>query len=253
MSNLSQVLASRAEAISKFCVTRLCEDPFWQERCGPLPVRVFAQEDFRFLLAYLVEALAQNSPTLFPDYARWLQSVVTTRGFATVHLERNFQTLADAVKSEPVAATEPALAQIRSALMAMVYPAGAGRPVMLGRSALMLGTLERMDTTEPSWVEGWPLGRSSAAREITVFISYLADALALRRPEVLQDNVGWYAGFLERFGVSWRAVALALRTLGQALNTLPPEDREVAQECLSKAIGHLDLLATWPEIRQAAC
>jgi hypothetical protein len=233
MSNLAQRLAQRAPTIAERSVERVHQNPFWFEKFGEPSARKFGHEDALFHVSYLVKALQLNSPTLFPDYARWLQTMLTTRGMATLHLEQTLQGLADSIKGEGLPEVELALAHIRAALTALIYPAGAARPVMLGRTALVNATLERLDEQKPDWVLGWgDEGRTLASRELKVVLTYLADALALRRPELFEANLRWYAGFLKGRGISEETLGAALDGMTDALESLGPEDRELARAAL---------------------
>src|SRR5579884_1066197 len=89
----AELVRINIEAISLRATEETERDAFWLARFGERGHN-FILEDNRYHLTYLAEALAAASPAVLENYARWLQSVLTTRGMCTRHIEDNFMQLA---------------------------------------------------------------------------------------------------------------------------------------------------------------
>src|SRR5690242_53576 len=99
MTDLANQLENRGAALARRAIEEMYKNPFWQERFGRRG-RQFAEQDGRYHVSYLVEALRFQTPDIFINYARWLQTVLTTRGMCSRHLAENFSRLADAIHTE---------------------------------------------------------------------------------------------------------------------------------------------------------
>jgi hypothetical protein len=93
---LRRALAEHAVALSQRVLDEMYENPFWMERYGARG-RSFANEDSLHHIAYVDQALASADPLIFERYARWLRTVLVTRGMCTEHLAENFRLLARAI------------------------------------------------------------------------------------------------------------------------------------------------------------
>jgi hypothetical protein len=93
---LRRALAEHAVALSQRVLDEMYENPFWMERYGARG-RGFANEDSRHHVNYLDQALASADPLIFERYARWLRTVLVSRGMCTEHLAENFRLLARAI------------------------------------------------------------------------------------------------------------------------------------------------------------
>jgi len=93
---LRRALAEHAVALSQRVLDEMYENPFWMERYGARG-RNFANEDSLHHISYLDQALASADPLIFERYARWLRTVLVTRGMCTEHLAENFRLLARAI------------------------------------------------------------------------------------------------------------------------------------------------------------
>src|SRR4051812_15173560 len=98
-----QQLAERIERLGDSFARRalsiMYANPFWDDRFGERGRR-FAEEDGRHHVSYLCEALRQGDPRVMVRYARWLQSVLTTRGMCSAHLDENLERIGGVILSE---------------------------------------------------------------------------------------------------------------------------------------------------------
>ena len=95
-ARLREALKARARELSQQVLDRMYENPFWMERYGERGRR-FANEDSLHHIDYLDQALAAGDAGVFTRYARWLRSVLVSRGMCTEHLAENFRLLAEAI------------------------------------------------------------------------------------------------------------------------------------------------------------
>ena len=94
---LREALSAQARELSQHVLDRMYENPFWMQKYGERGRR-FADEDSPFHLKYLDQALAANDLAVFQKYAKWLRSVLVSRGMCSEHLGENFSLLAEAIK-----------------------------------------------------------------------------------------------------------------------------------------------------------
>ena len=179
-------LATRAEAIADRAVREMYGDPFWLDRFGQRG-RTFAEEDGRFHLTYLIEALRTTNPESLVTYATWLRSVLTSRGMCTRHLAENFHRLRAAIGAEGIPLADVASEYLERAEAALSYDAGDARAIQEATPAIAAGV-------------GDSLGTAHASPDATVLLSYVADAIAFERLDLLAAHVRWSEGFFDRIG-----------------------------------------------------
>ncbi len=163
-------------------------DPFWWDRFGERGRR-FALEDGMHHFSYVAEAVAAESPALLVKYARWLRSVLVSRGMCSEHLAEGLRIRARRVGERwPDAA--PAVAAFAAAEASLQYTDGPAAPLagvdVAGPAAALAST--------------WALPAEDIAHALRALLSYLADALAANEPEILLAHVEWREGFDRRRG-----------------------------------------------------
>lgn len=222
-AHLAHALAARADALAARALRAMYANPFWEERYGERGHR-FAAEDGRHHVGYLVEALRAGSPDTLTRYARWLQSVLVARGMCSRHLAQHFARLAEAIRANDVP----------DAARAVEYLAAAEDALLYEGSAAARAIQEQVER---------PLAATAVEADpasLAYYASYLADAVALGRPEVLADYVRWVAAHLVRHSTT-SPVGLAAQLIRQleALETyvavLQPDAREAARTVLDVA------------------
>ena len=93
---LRRSLAHHAVQLSQRVLNQMYENPFWMERYGERGRR-FADEDSLHHISYLDQALAADDAAVFEKYARWLRTVLVSRGMCSEHLAENYRLLAEAI------------------------------------------------------------------------------------------------------------------------------------------------------------
>lgn len=197
MNELARRLEQSASALSARVVKEMYEDRFWMVRFGQRGLE-HSQQDGRFHISYLVQALIASDPGVLTRYARWLRSLLTTRGMCTHHLAENFERLARATQ-EQVLDSAPAVEYLRAACASLIDEAGPARELQLASERIAARICAREAGPPPS-ARATP--RRDARAELLHLLSYLADALSLGRTEHFLAHVRWLRGFLPREGMS---------------------------------------------------
>lgn len=192
-TELAARITLRATAIAARSVDAMYEDPFWDARFGARG-RAFADEDGAHHVRYLVNALRADDAAYLCGYAGWLQVVLTTRGMCSAHLADHFTRLGASLRAEGIAAPEiDALLEAARAALARAGDAGAvehaARPAVEGWP----------DAARARWGADAPPAEE-AHRDARHLASYLADAVALERPDGFASHVAWLRGHLRRCG-----------------------------------------------------
>jgi hypothetical protein len=237
-------LAARIEARSPELASRVLDEmyrnPFWLERFGERG-RDFARQDGEFHLAYLVQALAADDPRVLTGYARWLQSVLTTRGMCTLHIDDNFASLARTIADE-IADADPAIALLDAARHALRYEAAVPRLVQDHAADSAAAAAVEIYRRHPEWAaSAGEAGRRRCREDLCYHLSYLADALALDRPGIFTDYVDWIAGFLARHSVPVAHLRESLHIVGDVVVGQPAlaAAAPLVRELIAGATGYL--------------
>jgi hypothetical protein len=214
-------------------------NPFWQERFGERG-RLRAEEDGRYHLTYLAEALRAENPEILVNYARWLQTVLTTRGMCSRHLAENFTRLAAAIRDEAAPGVDEAARYLEVAETALTYADGPARAVQLAAPTLAERTVVELYARHPDWLRyGGAAGQQRCQDDILYHLSYLADAVALGRADLFADYIRWIAAFLDRRGIPREHLRELLAVLDGTLAELPATDRPAVAEVLAAGRGAL--------------
>jgi hypothetical protein len=163
---LREALAARAAALSQRVLDRMYENPFWMERYGERGRR-FANEDSLHHVNYLDQALAAGDAAVFERYARWLRSVLVSRGMCTEHLAENFRLLAEAIADEGLPDHEQGTGVLRRGDNALQYDSGPAASLEEIRPRLLEAVQAAQDASRPM--------REDDCRYL---VSYLIDATA---------------------------------------------------------------------------
>lgn len=189
-------LAARIEAkageLTARVVGEMYRDPFWIERFGERG-RHHTEQDGKFHLSYLAEALTTEDAGIMDRYARWLRSVLVSRGMCTRHLAENFERLERAIADE-VADAEPAVRLLQGAREALRYEGGPARELQDRAPELARKVSREVMRRHPDWrpeVAGRPT--MIAESSIVDVLTYLADAHAADRVELFRRHVAWSA------------------------------------------------------------
>jgi hypothetical protein len=189
MEPLSRQLEARAERLATASVEWMYQDPFWEARYGAERARRFGGEDARFHVRYLVQALAEQRPSVMEGYARWLRTLLVSRGMCTLHLDQNFAGLQAALATEGFGLDSPAHAYVQAARGALRYAEGPARALQEHAPELARHAAQALLPQVPAALH------LRLEEELMLHLSYLADALALGTPEFFARHTGWYKGF----------------------------------------------------------
>jgi hypothetical protein len=221
MEALSRQLEARADRLATASVEWMYEDPFWEARYGAERVRRFGSEDAHFHVRYLVQALAEHRPSVLEGYAVWLRALLTARGMCTLHLDQNFAGLQAALAAEGFGPDCPAQAYVQAARAALHYPEGPARTVQELAPELAHRAVEALGTEVP------PSLHARLEEELILHLSYLADAVGTRRPELFVRHVQWYADFWSRRELGELPFPRLLSALGASLASSLSDHDEV--------------------------
>jgi hypothetical protein len=166
IDRLREALAARAVPLSQRVLDRMYENPFWTERYGERGRR-FANEDSLHHIGYLDQALAAGDAAVFERYARWLRSVLVSRGMCSEHLAENFRLLATAIAEEGLPDAPRAGEILRAGARSLDYDEG---------------DAAKLESIRPRLVEvvrGAPDGSAPPRDDdCRYLVSYLIDAVA---------------------------------------------------------------------------
>ncbi|MBZ4376007.1 hypothetical protein [Corallococcus sp. AS-1-6] len=219
MSHVSLQVEARTTPLASASVQALYEDPFWAARYGLPRARRFGDEDAVFHVRYLVQALDAERPAILEDYARWLRTLLVTRGMCSLHLDQHFEGLDRALQAEGFGPDSLPHAYVQSARQALRYKDGPAHAVEADAAAIISAVVRRTEGPLP------PGSRPRLEQEVRLQLSYLADALALGRDDLWHAHLRWYEGFWPQRGLSPLNLAHLLDALRAALRDGPPEAR----------------------------
>ena len=246
MEPLVRRLQLRSAQLTARVVAELWANPFWQERFGDRGRR-YATEDGQHHVAYLIEALIAADASVLTGYARWLQSVLTSRGMCSLHLAANFDHLAAAIADEEQAA-EPAVELLRAAREALRYDSGPARELQDRTPQLIDAVAHELRHLLPVDADGG--ARQRCREDIGYHLAYLADALALARPDLFTAYALWSRGFLAQRGIPLEHLTSTLRAIDAELVRDPDIStalRSPATDMLDHALARLEAPDAGPD------
>ncbi|NPC51111.1 hypothetical protein D7X99_18715 [Corallococcus sp. AB032C] len=219
MPHVSLQVEARTAFLASNSVQALYEDPFWAARYGIQRARRFGDEDAVFHVRYLVQALDAARPAILEDYARWLRTLLVTRGMCSLHLDQHFDGLARALQAEGFGPDSLPHTYVQSARQALRYKDGPAHAVESDIAGIISAAVRRLEGALP------PGNRLRLEQELRLQLSYLSDALALGREDLWNAHLQWYAGFWPQRGLSPLTLPHLLDALKAALADGPPEAR----------------------------
>ena len=250
MSSLIERLEASAPELARRSIAEMYDNPFWQERFGSRG-RENADRDGQYHVSYLIQALAARDASVLTNYARWLQTLLVSRGMSSRHIAENFDRLARAIRRE-VPESEPALELLAAATGALVYDVGPARELQTLAPPLARVVVDELERSHTAWfaaASSYPslaslesIEQAERARfenEVLDFIAYLADALNAGRPELFVRHALWTHAYQVRRRAPLTRVEQTLITLRDCLSA-PPKDLSVAPELAVQAALVLD-------------
>lgn len=241
MDTLVQRLETQGLQISARVIAEMYENPFWNERFGERGRR-HADQDGDYHLSYLIQALVAKDVAVITGYARWLQSVLTTRGMCTRHLADNFERLERAIGQE-IEDAAPATEYLRQARAALHYDGGPGRELQDLADVVTDAAVDALYGRHPDWLARWgEAGQRSCREDIQCHLSYLSDALAQGRPALFVAYTAWIDDFLRRRDTPAEHLQETLRVLSQLLSQQAPlsqDARTAAEAALRQGLDGL--------------
>lgn len=232
MSTLVERLQAKAPELGRRAIAEMYQNPFWQERFGAHG-RENSDKDGQFHVSYLIQALVASEAGVLTSYARWLQTLLVSRGMCTRHIDENFERLGRAIK-EDIPDAEPALALLRAARQALIYDSGVARELMLAADVLAPKVVDALSRRQPSWfsaASSYPslatfesIHQAELARckgDVLDYVAYLADALHAERPELFVAHAVWMKGFNARRHGQASRVEETLSALSDCLPLAP--------------------------------
>jgi hypothetical protein len=157
------------------------ENPFWMERYGERGRR-FANEDSLHHIGYLDQALAAADSAVFERYARWLRSVLVSRGMCSEHLAENFRLLAAAIAEAGLPDAARAGEILHDGARALAYENGDA------------AVLESIRPRLVDAVRGAPDGALLRDDDSRYLVSYLIDAAATGDRAAFEAFAGRFPG-----------------------------------------------------------
>lgn len=238
---LIERLEARGPQISARVIAEMYQNPFWSERFGDRG-RKHADQDGNYHLSYLLQALVARDVAVLTSYARWLQSVLTTRGMCTRHLADNFERLERAIADE-IEDPQIAINYLREARAALRYHAGPARELQDLAESVADAAVEALYQRHPDWLSRWgEAGKSVCRDDIHYHLSYLSDAIALGRPELFSAYTAWIGDFLRRRDIPAEHLPQTLEVVSQLLSQQPAlsqDARAAAENILRQGLHRL--------------
>ncbi|MFL5378695.1 MAG: hypothetical protein ACJ787_12340 [Myxococcales bacterium] len=222
MNALAARLEGHAQELVRESLEAMYGDPFWLDRFGERG-RDFARADGLYHLTYLATALSIGGTGTLENYARWLQTVLTTRGMCTLHIEENFARLAEAIRARGLDEQGVAQHYLAAASAALRYR-GSGKGLQAATSRLAAKAAEGMSPDR--------------LREAMALSSFLADAVALSMTTSFVGHVAWLRAHHARTGAGADFVPRLLERLAGSVRELPEltgEERAAALQAISAA------------------
>lgn len=228
---LVQRLEDRGPELSARVIAEMYQDPFWSERFGARG-RKHANQDGNYHISYLIQALTARDVAVLAAYARWLQSVLTTRGMCTRHLADNFERLERAIADE-IEDPQVAVNYLREARAALRYHDGPARELQDLAESVAGAAVDALYQRHPDWLSRWgEAGKSVCRDDIHYHLSYLSDAIALARPELFSAYAAWIRDFQRRRDLPAEHLPQTLEVVSQLLSEQPAlsQDARAAAE-----------------------
>lgn len=174
-----------AHALSAAIVEEMFQNPFWEHRYRERASK-HTNEDGLFHLQYLEQAYLANDVEIMVSYARWLRTVLVSRGMTTRHLKMNFAILSRKLSEMLGGEARNFVTILDAGERALQYIAGPARE--LQKHAFDIGEDARrmLSLNGSTWMQR-PIGQPGigAFDAVEDLLSYGADALAMNNGTLL--------------------------------------------------------------------
>lgn len=186
-TSLAQRILDAAVALNTAAVADENRDPFWLSRYGERGQR-FMLSDGVHHFNYLAEAVRAQNPHVLEKYARWLRSVLVTRGMCSEHLADGLRIRATHIAAQGWRDAWQANDLLKCAIDSLTYTTGEAVGLVPGAGGPPLPPLQAI-------ARAHGVDAGDVAFDARHLLSYLADALAFDRPAILRDHLAWRAPF----------------------------------------------------------
>lgn len=236
MSSLVERMKIEASDIASTVLREVYKNPFWQHRYGERG-RKFVEEDAYFHLQYLEQAYVANDAQIMASYARWLRTLLTSRGMTTRHLAENFRFVGIQLSARFGEEAAPLLALLDTAKLALLYDEQPARELQEHSVSIGEKTLEQLSFAHSAWavrpMEAPGIGASELCADL---LSYTADAVALSRPELYTTYVELLRALLESKGASAAELTELKKTLSSVVfsSRLSPAAKSACEQLFSR-------------------
>jgi hypothetical protein len=237
-ARVADEITARIDDLAAAAVAGMYTNPFWDARYGDRGRRA-ALDDQRHHLEHLVLALQAQHPDLLREYAQWLQVVLTSRGMCTRHLADNFVLLSDLIDPTDGPDMHPARHYLNTAVAALVYREGPAGTLNTTAEALAVRAVTDLLKTQRLTSSVTDDDEAQVRDDVSYHLSYLADALALGRPELFVAHVRWTDQFFVSLGKPAGLLRHELLAIDNALAEYRDDDLVAARTVLRGAIDAL--------------
>jgi hypothetical protein len=239
VSALGAALRTRSGALNAAALGPLMRDPFWADRYPGRAGRM-ASEDGAYHLTYLAEALEAADARVMTRYARWLRDVLVARGMCSLHLAWHFRRLAEEVAAAGLPGGAEAVRFLSAAERALAHEAGPAAEL----AAALPRIAARLRAEAAPALAGLAPGGDTG--DLESLLAYLADAVAVGRPELFARCCQHLGPFLVRRGCAPGGLGAALGAAARAVEAeaLSPDAAAAALHVLAE--GRLALAAAGP-------
>lgn len=185
MSSALEKVKSEARALSSAIADEMFQNPFWEHRYKERASK-HTHEDGLFHLQYLEQAYLANDVEIMVSYARWLRTVLVSRGMTTRHLKMNFAILSRKLSDLLQDEARNFVTILDAGERALQYIAGPARELQKHAADLGEDARRMLSLNESSWMQR-PIGQPGigAFDAVEDLLSYGADALAANNRELL--------------------------------------------------------------------
>jgi hypothetical protein len=228
---LADRIAALAPRLADHVAESMQDDPFWAARFGG-DGQVVLREQALQHAERLARSLRVGDAAPVTERMRTVQSDAIQLGMTTRHLAQGSRRLLDAIHAAAVPDAGAARTMIDRAVLALRYAdplaaavQDASRQLAEDAVVSLRGVHLGEEAAEAEWIDA-----------LEVMVSYLADAIAQRRPAILGDYVRWL-GALGPPSLRPAEPAAMLGAVAGALDELPDAARREAAEYLAAARG----------------
>lgn len=198
-------------------------DPYWLARFGERG-RLLAEQDAQYHIDNLERAIRFNLLSAPTHHYRWVQNVLLHRGFCTYHLQQ-FLDLLSAQLQERLPQHFPSIQPyLLAGYQGLSYTSPACVALVEHQAAISSRAIESVlerYTPRPDRLAAWVQSRQ---QEMTLHLSYLADAVERQTPTLFEQHLHWMQRFLPSQGVSEGILFAELDQTGRQITLLLPAD-----------------------------